>query len=61
MEAPTLLRGEETEVSQKAYSILTKDYSGVIAHRQEQGKFYILLFITGYRTAIQKIIQNNPK
>ena len=36
----------ETEVSKEQYQYLIKNFAGVVAHRESEGKFYIKVLIT---------------
>lgn len=47
---------EPIEVSQDQYTFLIKEYSGVIAHREDEGKFYIKVWLMGYANKISKYL-----
>ena len=47
------------EVTEKQYNVLIKEMAGVIAHRQEDGKFYITCWLMSYAKHVKRIIERN--
>lgn len=45
------------EVTEKQYRKLMYDLSGVVAGREDNGKFYIKLMAQGYAKHVEKIIR----
>jgi hypothetical protein len=46
----------ETEVSKKQYDILRTEFSGIVAHREDNGKYYILLWLSRYRKQVERVL-----
>lgn len=47
------------EVTEKQYRELMNKFSGIIAGRSEDGKFYIKLWMMKYRFVIEEILKNH--
>ncbi len=47
------------EVTEKQYKELTNKFSGIIASRKEDGKFYIKLWMMKYKFLIEEILKNH--
>lgn len=47
------------EVTKKQYSILMVKLSGVVAGREENGKYFVKVWLMGYKHIVEKIIKNN--
>jgi len=47
------------EVTEKQYRELTNKFSGIIAGRKEDGKFYIKLWMMKYKFLIEEILNRN--
>lgn len=52
----TLLYDTETEVTEKQYHRVVIHCEGIIAHRSEDGKYYIKLLLTKYRDYVLQIL-----
>jgi hypothetical protein len=46
------------EVTEAQYRYLIIEYSGAIAHRKENGKFYIKLWTMSYKEEIEKYLNS---
>jgi len=46
----------KTEVSENQYNILKTQAAGIIAHKKENGKFYIKLWLPKYRDFVNNIL-----
>jgi hypothetical protein len=44
------------EVSKKQYDIIINDFSGVVAHRTENGKYFVKVLLMKYSKFIKQII-----
>ena len=44
----------ETEVTQLQYNNIVKHCEGLIAHRSEDGRYYIKLMLTKYRNYVEQ-------
>lgn len=53
----TLEYNVETEVTFAQYERLRTEFAGIIAHRQENGKYYILLWLSRYRKAVSRALE----
>lgn len=49
---------KEIEVSEEQYILILKIFSGIIAHRQENGKYFIKVLRMQYAGHIEKILKN---
>ena len=47
------------EVSEKLYHSLIVIFAGIIAHREEGGKYWIKLWAIQYRKQLEEFIENN--
>lgn len=47
------------EVTEKQYGQLMNKYSGAIAGRKEENKFYIKLWIMRYKPIIEELLNNS--
>jgi N-methylhydantoinase B/oxoprolinase/acetone carboxylase alpha subunit len=46
------------EVTESQYNILMTDYSGIVAGRKEDGKFFVKCLIMKYANYVKKILSN---
>ena len=46
------------EVSESAYNRLTNYFSGIVAHRKHDGKFYIKVMWASYCNMVEKYLNN---
>jgi len=44
------------EVTKKQYDFLTREFSGVFAHREEGGKYYIKVWHMAYAKLIEEFL-----
>lgn len=51
---------KEYEVSIEAYNILKVEFSGIVAHRSENGKHYIKLWVSRYSRHVELVIDKYP-
>lgn len=49
-----ILYDQPIEVTEKQYRPIIREFSGLIAHRTENGKFWIKLWIMRYREQLEK-------
>lgn len=49
---------KEIEVSEEQYLLVLKEFSGVIAHRQENDKYFIKVLLMKYAGLIERILKN---
>ena len=46
------------EVTQSQYNDLMKHFAGIVAGREEEGKYYIKVWITAYNSSIINFLKN---
>lgn len=57
MTTPVVLKyNEPIEVTEKQYFFLTSMYSGLIVRRQEEGKYFIKLWVMQFKTEIEHLL-----
>lgn len=44
---------KEIEITKKQYDVVIREFTGIIAHRQEGDKFFIKLWFLKFRKALQ--------
>lgn len=50
---------KEIEVNEKQYNVLREHFSGVIAHRKENHKYYIKIWYSKYEELILNFLKND--
>jgi len=50
---------EAVEVSKKQYDAVTSKCSGIVAHREENGKYYIKVWLMSYVNFVIKLLKEN--
>lgn len=45
------------EVTKEQYNVLVKDMAGVVAHREENGKYYIKVLLMQYAKVIEDFLK----
>ena len=45
---------EPIEVNKEKYLLLTKKYAGIIAHREEEGKYFIRLWNMNFKKQLEE-------
>lgn len=53
-----LVYNTEAQVQEKHYKILVKEFPGIIAHREQDQKFYIMLWLMKYRHQVLNILSS---
>lgn len=51
----------ETEVSKEQYQYLIKNFAGVVAHRESEGKFYIKVWLMQYAKSIENFLNSKKE
>ncbi len=54
-----LYYNKETEVTQKQYAACENNFKGILAFREEAGKFFIKLWLMSYSNDVKYILKNN--
>ena len=52
----TIKYDTEIEVTAAQYSVLTTHLAGIVAHRQEAGKYYIKVLLMKYSKYVKQIL-----
>lgn len=47
------------EVTEKQYRATKSQFGGIIAHRNDNGKYYIKLWLTAYKSRVEQCLENN--
>jgi len=48
----------EIEVDKEQYQYLIKNFAGVVAHRESEGKFYIMIWLKEYTKPIESFLNS---
>lgn len=48
------------EVSEKAYHIFRTQFAGIVAHREENKKYFIKVWLMEYKGAIANVLKTFP-
>lgn len=55
----TLKYNVETEVTKQQYKALFPEWDGVLAHRTENGKYYVKLLATKWQKEVEETLNKN--
>jgi len=47
------------EVTEKQYRAVKSEFGGIIAHRKENGKYYIKLWLMRFKSLLEQSLENN--
>lgn len=47
------------EVTEKQYKAAKSEFGGIIAHRKENGKYYIKLWLMAFKSRVEQCLENN--
>lgn len=51
----------QIEVSERQYTILSRDFAGIVCHRSENGQYFIKCFAMQYASTIKRLLtKTNP-